>query len=244
MKFTLVITLFLFTNYAFSHGDHSSPGSLPFAPHGGKVAELESTNGHDHDKKIASKSGSKKEHDKHDEHEDHGKDQKHDEHDDHEEHGKEHKHEDHKKHDKHDGHEEHDDQKEHEGHDHSDEHKEVSEKKTDEHNHDHDHDKEYFIEAVYKDGFLKIYPLAFNPENPKEFELLDARKEITVEEVKVEFPRSKKIHSIEMKIEEDKKGQSYWISKVPDNKDIRFFTFFEAEWHEEDRKAKVHLEKR
>lgn len=80
----IIFLLFLVSSYVFAHEghDHGAPGALPFAPHGGKVAEAE----------VAGKGTHSHgdEHDDHDEDEDGHKHGGHDE-KDHEE-GAEHKH--------------------------------------------------------------------------------------------------------------------------------------------------------
>jgi hypothetical protein len=54
MKYTILITLLVSFN-VYSHGDHSIPGAIPVAPHGGVVAEAshkhkESAHTHKHSK--------------------------------------------------------------------------------------------------------------------------------------------------------------------------------------------------
>lgn len=67
MKIGLVAILFIYSTGVLAHGDHSAPGALPFAPHGGKVGVAEDEEGHD-EHGMRAPGEESKEHADHEEH--------------------------------------------------------------------------------------------------------------------------------------------------------------------------------
>lgn len=63
MKKLLILTLTLASFNSFSHGDHSTPGAIPSAPHGGVLGEVKHSEDHGHKHKHEHKE--KKNHDNH-----------------------------------------------------------------------------------------------------------------------------------------------------------------------------------
>jgi hypothetical protein len=56
MKFTIIILSLIISSKILAHGDHSEPGAIPPAPHGGTVEEAKHAHDkHKHDHKEASK---------------------------------------------------------------------------------------------------------------------------------------------------------------------------------------------
>ncbi len=163
----------------------------------------------------------------------HGHDHGHDHGDEHEEEkGHDHNHGD--KHEEKGGH----DHAEGEGHDHGDEKKGAAK------NESASSKVDYFFEATYSNEQLRIFPLQLDQKNMKEFIIVDPEKGISDFSVKIEFPRSKVTQSADLKLVKDPRLGTHWAGKIPNNKDIRFFSHISAKWDGEVRKASIHLEKK
>jgi len=149
-------------------------------------------------------------------------------------------------HDDEKGHDHGDSHDEEEGHDHAegDGHNHGDEKKGAAKSESASSKVDYFFEATYSNEQLRIFPLQLDQKNMKEFIIVDPEKGISDFSVKIEFPRSKVTQTAELKIMKDPRLGTHWVGKIPNNKDIRFFSHISAKWDGEVRKASIHLEKK
>jgi hypothetical protein len=105
--------------------------------------------------------------------------------------------------------------------------------------HKHDEKEEdFFFEVTYmkKEHSIKIYLHTIDPKSPKVFKKLSPSKKINVE---IELPRSKKkLKTIVMK------AKNYWIIRLQEFKDRRFYTNISYTEKDENYKARVMIEKK
>lgn len=96
---------------------------------------------------------------------------------------------------------------------------------------------ELFIEVVYKNKQISVYPLTLNPKKPNTFLKLSPTKDLSKVGLKAEFPRQKKIETLVHKVEEDA------IRAPFDSKGAnRFIVHLATEFHKEGKIAKVQIE--
>jgi len=97
---------------------------------------------------------------------------------------------------------------------------------------------ELFFEAVYKNRKLEIYPLLLSPQNTAIFKELSP-KELKTVEVKVEFPRTKKIENVSFAL-----GEKAIEAKFDPKGANRFVVHVSASHKNEVKVAKVQIESR
>lgn len=96
---------------------------------------------------------------------------------------------------------------------------------------------ELFIEVVYKNKQLSIYPLTLNPKKPNAFLKLSPAKDLSKVALKAEFPRQKKMETLVAKIDEEAIRASF------DSKGAnRFIVHLATEFNKEGKVAKVQIE--
>lgn len=99
-------------------------------------------------------------------------------------------------------------------------------------------EKELFIEVSLKGNKLHIYPLYLDPNNSKVFGL-GKPAEFAKAELKVEFPRSKKVVPAAIKAEGD-----FWTADLPSASDRRLIAHVSVVHGTETKTAKVQVEKK
>lgn len=96
---------------------------------------------------------------------------------------------------------------------------------------------ELFIEVVYKDKQLSVYPLTLDPKKPNAFLKLSPAKALSKVTMKAEFPRQKKTETLITKIDEEA------IRAIFDAKGTnRFIVHLASEFQKEAKIAKVQIE--
>lgn len=96
---------------------------------------------------------------------------------------------------------------------------------------------ELFIEVVYKNKQLAVYPLTLDPKKPNSFLKLSPTKDLSKVTLKAEFPRKKQTEVLVPKVEEDAIRASF------DSKGAnRFIVHLSTEFHKESKVAKVQIE--
>ncbi len=96
---------------------------------------------------------------------------------------------------------------------------------------------ELFIEVVYKEKQLAVYPLTLDPKKPNAFIKLSPTKDLSKITLKAEFPRQKKTKILTPKIEDDAIRASF------DSKGTnRFIVHLATEFQKEAKVAKVQIE--
>jgi hypothetical protein len=108
------------------------------------------------------------------------------------------------------------------------------------HNHDHSKavEREFFVEGVYKNGSLKLFPLLLDPKGHKHFINLSTSK---FEKVRFEvFDARKKV-----KLTLDKKSlKESWSFDVSKSRTRRFMVHFTGIFNGAKYKAKVQVERK
>lgn len=211
---TFGAVLTLLSGKVFAHGDHSVPGTLPPAPHGGFVKEAD----HEHEEKGGHE-GNEKGHGH--SHEEHGKEEKGHGHS-HEDHGKEEKGHEH-------AHEDHGKEAKEAGHSHDENEKGGKHE-------EHEEEATLFFEAVYKDKLLTLYPLVLPPTQKVVFEAL-APKALSNISVRIEFPRAKRFEDITMAT-----GDVAYTARFDSRGANRFLVHVSVTHGGERKRAKVQVE--
>ncbi len=118
--------------------------------------------------------------------------------------------------------------------------------------HDHEHEEgekenhtkenhadeiELFIEAVYANKKITIYPLAILPSDPKSFVNLSPQKDLAKIKVKIEIPRTRSISEVIHKVEPDGITLDFDAKKLN-----RFIVHVAVEHQKEEKLAKVQIE--
>jgi hypothetical protein len=96
---------------------------------------------------------------------------------------------------------------------------------------------ELFIEAKLSGDELSIYALELK-EGSKTFKSISPSAELTIKEVEVEFPRSKRAEAPTAQVNGD-----HWATKVQMNKDRRFIAHVKMIQKGEEKLAKIQIEK-
>ena len=96
---------------------------------------------------------------------------------------------------------------------------------------------ELFVEVVYKNKEIVVYPLTLDPKKPTAFTKLSPTKDLSNIVLKAEFPRQKKTETLVAKIEND-------AIRAPfdSKKSNRFIVHLATEFKKENKIAKVQIE--
>ncbi len=96
---------------------------------------------------------------------------------------------------------------------------------------------ELFIEVVYKNKELAVYPLTLDPKKPNAFLKLSPTKDLSKVGLKAEFPRQKKTETLVPKVDDEAIRASF------DSKGAnRFIVHLSTEFKKEGKIAKVQIE--
>jgi hypothetical protein len=96
---------------------------------------------------------------------------------------------------------------------------------------------ELFIEAVYANKKITIYPLAILPNDPKSFVELSPKKDLSNIKVKIEIPRTKAVIDLIPKVEPESMSVDFDAKKLN-----RFIVHVLVEHQKEEKLAKVQIE--